>query len=74
MNTKMLKVMLLQLLVNSSVLAKQDFIKQLDSHSAIWINVGNIFTTTSYAHLHIPIKVEDLKRRQAFMKSIDQRF
>ena len=74
MNTKMLKVMLLQLLVNSSVLAKQDFIKQLDSHSAIWINVGNIFTTTSYAHLHIPIKVEELKRRQTFMKSINQRF
>ena len=49
-------------------------IQHLDSHSAIWINVGNIFTTTSYAHLHIPIRIEDLKRRQIFMKSIDKRF
>ena len=66
--------MVLLMLLNLSVLAKRNMIQHLDSHSAIWINVGNIFTTTSYAHLHIPIRIEDLKRRQIFMKSIDKRF
>ena len=70
----MLKVLSLHVFLNLAVSAEKNILQHLDSHSAIWINVGNIFTTTSYAHLHIPIKIEDLKRRQAFMRSIDQRF
>ena len=49
-------------------------VQQVASHSAIWIDVGKVYTTTSYAHLHIPIKTDTLRKRQAFMKSINQRF
>ena len=35
---------------------------------------GTVHTTTSYAHLHIPIRTIKLKQRQQFMESISERF
>ena len=70
----MIKNTLLLLLLGTWICAEQMKITPINSHSAIWIHVGNIYTTTSFAHLHIPIRTEDLKLRQQFMKSIDQRF
>ena len=55
-------------------IASQVDIQTVAGHSAIWIDIGKVYTTTWYAHLHIPIRTDNLKKRQIFMESINQRF
>ena len=47
---------------------------KLTDHSAMWIKMGKIFTTTSYSHLHIPIKTTELRERQKMMEVMNKRF
>ena len=47
---------------------------RLDNHGALWHRMGQLKTTTSFAHLHIPIKTTALKQRQQFMTTINARF
>jgi hypothetical protein len=49
-------------------------IEGLDSHGSLWIKTGVVFTTGSYAHLHIPYKLESLDRRAKFLKALNARF
>ena len=49
-------------------------ISKIDNHGALWHTMGTVHTTTSYAHLHIPIRTIKLKQRQRFMESISERF
>ena len=69
----MIKIAILVTLITITA-ATKEMLQEIKGHSAIWINIGNIFTTTSFAHLHIPIRTDDLRRRQSFMTSINERF
>ena len=55
-------------------ITKSQNLTRLDNHGALWHRMGNLKTTTSYAHLHIPIDTTHLKQRQQFMKTINARF
>ena len=55
-------------------ITKSQNLTRLDNHGALWHRMGNLKTTTSYAHLHIPINTADLKQRQQFMEAINARF
>ena len=55
-------------------ITKSQNLTRLDNHGALWHRMGNLKTTTSYAHLHIPIDTTYLKQRQQFMKTINARF
>ena len=55
-------------------ITKSQNLTRLDNHGALWHRMGNLKTTTSYAHLHIPIDTTHLKQRQQFMKTINSRF
>ena len=55
-------------------ITKTQNLTRLDNHGALWHSMGQLKTSTSYAHLHIPIKTTALKQRQQFMTAINARF
>ena len=55
-------------------ITKAQNLTRLDNHGALWHSMGQLKTSTSYAHLHIPIKTTALKQRQQFMTAINARF
>ena len=42
-------------------------ILKIDNHGALWHTMGTVHTTTSYAHLYIPISNFKLKQQHQFM-------
>ena len=62
------------IIVLCAALLNSQNITKLENHGALWHRMGEVHTTTSYSHLHIPIKTTKLRERQAFMKTISDRF
>ena len=60
--------------ISSVRISKPQDLTRLDNHGALWHRMGNLKTTTSYAHLHIPIDTKALRQRQQFMSAINARF
>ena len=55
-------------------ITKPQNLTKLDNHGALWHRMGQLKTTTSFCHLHIPIRTTALKQRQQFMKAINAKF
>lgn len=60
--------------ISTVKIAQPQNLTRLDNHGALWHRMGNMKTTTSFAHLHIPIETKTLRQRQQFMKTIDAQF